>query len=435
MPRKGNKRKKTRTHVNQEEVQKAQTALAASAAGEKGAGDAKIPQSAVFKRGKIVAEVNELLQDIREIMRPYTAINLQDIRIKKKSASLAEYSRQLAGPLGITHLLALNQSKSSRVNLRIARTPAGPTLMFNVQRFSLSKQVKAIQRRPFTCGPKAMMHPPIVVTNNFGDNTAPPHVKLMRITFQKMFPAVNVADVKLRDVRRVVLFNLTKNEEQDDVVEVRHYAIRATPVGVDRKVRRVVRVNGNKLPDLSKLNDIADYIAGSAGLQAGDVSESEAEDEATHVVLSQKYAGRGNNKSQKSALKLVELGPRLRLKLIKVERGLGSDSDVMYHAYVHKSSAEVKAQKQKIQDAASLKKRRREEQEANVETKRRALEEKKAAKKERREARERETMESLKQEAANASKNQEYSENEEEEESSGEDAEDTILSEDDDHWG
>merc|ERR1712154_750409 len=90
-------------------------------------------------------------------------------------------------------------------------------------------------------------HPPIVVTNNFGDKTAAPHVKLMRITFQNMFPAINVATIKLSECRRVVLFNFIRRdnvkdstndsgrEEEDEEVEVRHYAIRATPVGVNRK--------------------------------------------------------------------------------------------------------------------------------------------------------------------------------------------------------
>lgn len=358
-------------------------------------------------------EVNELITDIRQIMRPYTALELKDATIRNKSATLATYSKHLAGPMGVTHLLAINQNKS-RVNLRIARTPAGPTLLFNVQKFSLCRQIKAVQRRPFS-SKAAMEHPPIVVTNNFGEKDVAPHIKLMRITFQKMFPAVNVATVRLADVRRVVLFNLiqqpahsttTANDidnnnsgdssnnsnSTEDVVEVRHYAIKATPVGVDRKVRRVVRT---KIPNLGKLNDIADYIVGGGNaVSAGDVSESEAEDETTHVVLSEKYTGRGNNRSQKSALKLVEIGPRLRMKLVKVERGIGG-GDVMYHAFIKKTVSEVKAQKKKVEEAATLKKRRREEQESNVAAKLAAKEEKKTAKKAKREEREKEAMDAL----------------------------------------
>ena len=88
------------------------------------------------------------------------------------------------------------------------------------------------------------------------------------------------------------------------------------------------------------------------------MSDSEAEDETSHVVLPSKYRGKGNNPSQKSALKLVELGPRLRLKLYRVERGLAS-GDVMYHAYVHKTPEEIKELKSRKEGEAALKKRRR----------------------------------------------------------------------------
>jgi ribosome biogenesis protein SSF1/2 len=79
------------------------------------------------------------------------------------------------------------------------------------------------------------------VTNNFGNATAPPEVKLMRITFQNMFPAINVATVSLKECRRAVLFHMIKEDEEDDNgkkkqrVKVRHYAIKATPVGVNKR--------------------------------------------------------------------------------------------------------------------------------------------------------------------------------------------------------
>ena len=129
------------------------------------------------------------------------------------------------------------------------------------------------------------------------------------------------------------------------------------------------------------------------------MSDSEAEDETSHVVLPQKYTGRGNAKSQKSALKLVELGPRLRLKLTKVERGLAS-GDVMYHAYVKKTAEEVRSQRERVQKEAADKKRRREEQDANVARKTREREDKKEAKRQRKEERDEAAMEELRRGAA-----------------------------------
>ncbi len=357
----------------------------------------------------------DLVQDLRNLMMPYTALKFQEIsKSNKLSKSLQHYSKELSGSLGLTHIMSFSQNKS-KLSMRLARTPSGPTLTFKVQQFSLSKNVRKVQRRPFDVhSSNISSHPPIVVTNNFGDTAAAPHVKLMRITFQNMFPALNVATVKLRECRRVVLFNFIRREgteevtnahgqaEEDEEVEVRHYAIRATPVGITKKVRRIIQA---KIPNLSKLEDISDYITGTTSTGApapaasGAMSDSEAEDETSHVVLPQKYNGKGNAKSHKSALKLVELGPRLRLKLTKVERGLAA-GDVMYHAYVQKDPKEVKAQREKIEQEAALKKRRREEQEENVRRKKMVQEEKSERKKRRREERERVAMQELRGAAA-----------------------------------
>jgi ribosome biogenesis protein SSF1/2 len=366
MPKKGRKRKKTRTHVVEDE-RHAGALLSQD--------ELKIPRSLIIRRGKVESELVELVSDLRKLMRPYTAVNFKEDATNRK-ITLVHYANSLTSAMGITHILALSQNGAS-VNLRVGRTPAGPTLTFRVKRFTLGRHLRAVQRRPID-STKAFESPPVVVTNNFGDVTAAPHVKLMRITFQNMFPAINVSTVKLNECRRVVLFNfirrdvadlktnddksVKRNGDEDDLedeeVEMRHYAIRAKPVGVDRKVRRLIEA---KIPNLSKLDDISDYITGqtSSGAPApavnsGALSDSEAEDETAHVVLPGKYRGKGNNKSQKSALKLVELGPRLRLKLVKVERGMAS-GDVMYHAYVHKTPEEIKELKDRKEGEIALK--------------------------------------------------------------------------------
>lgn len=362
MPRRGRKRKKTRTHIVEDD-RHAGALLSQD--------ELKIPRSLVIRRGKVESELVELVQDLRKLMRPYTAVNFKEDASNRK-VTLAHYANSLTSTMGITHILGLSQN-GANVNLRVGRTPAGPTLTFRVKRFTLGRHLRAVQRRPID-STKAFESPPVVVTNNFGDASAAPHVKLMRITFQNMFPAINVSTVKLNECRRVVLFNFirrdvpekkkddVKNGDEDDLedeeVEVRHYAIRAKPVGVDRKVRRLIEA---KIPNLSKLDDISDYITGqtSSGAPApavnsGAMSDSENEDETAHVVLPAKYRGKGNNKSQKSALKLVELGPRLRLKLVKVERGMAS-GDVMYHAYVHKTPEEVKELKERKEGEIALK--------------------------------------------------------------------------------
>ena len=285
-------------------------------------------------------------------------------------------------------MIAFSQNKE-KLNLRIGKTPQGPTLTFRVHQFSLSKHVQRPVNTNTLTG-----NPPIVVTNNFGDATAPPQVKLMRITFQNMFPAINVSNVRLKECRRVVLFHLIEDgESEGQRVEVRHYAIKATPVGVNRKVRRLIQA---KIPNLNKVQDIADYIVGSGNAVSpvDAASDSEAEDNSAVVELSQNYAGRGNRGQSKSALKLVELGPRLSMQLIKVEQGLG-EGNVMYHAFVHKTPEEAKEMQERKEMEARQKQQRREEQERNVERKRKNKEEKREAKRQRKKEREETLLDDL----------------------------------------
>jgi len=324
-------------------------------------------------------EVSALVGDIRELMSPYTALKLKE----RSKANLKDYA-EMSGPLGVTHVLAVSQNDEI-VNFKIARAPTGPTLSFRVEGFTLGAQVKRVQRRPFSQGQRLFKTPPVVVTNNFGGDNAPPQVKLMRITFQNMFPSIDVSTIKLRDCKRVVLFDRREGVDgADDIIEMRHYAVQAGLTGVNRTIKRIVQA---KIPNLGKCEDIADYVlAGNPVNADGDAgaSDSEGEDTNNQVVLGQDMGGKGKKKGQKSALKLVELGPRLTLSLKKVERGLAG-GDVMYHSFVKKSKEAALADKKRVEEAAALKKIRREEQDANVERKKKEKEEKRERKKRKRE--------------------------------------------------
>mmetsp|Transcript_69695 Transcript_69695/g.77970 ORF Transcript_69695/g.77970 Transcript_69695/m.77970 type:complete len:441 (+) Transcript_69695:41-1363(+) len=398
MPKRGRRRKKTHTHAaNDENV--AGTLMNTDLV--------KVPKSLIIRRGKCESVVTDLILDLRRLMMPYTALNFQEDASYRK-LTLTKYCQHVCLPLGISHIMAFSQNQD-RLTMRIAKTPQGPTLTFRAHRFSLSKHIQKLQRRPVNT--KSLLDsPPIVVTNNFGDQTAPPQIKLMRITFQNMFPAINVANVKLKDCRRVVLFHLVEEEDSQNQksssvsgdetpqvqqrIEIRQYAIKASPVGIDRKVRRLIQ---SKIPNLNKVQDIADYIVGNsnATTSVDAASDSEPEDASNAVVeLAQNYIGRGNKGQGKSALKLVELGPRLCLELIKVEQGLG-DGNVMFHAHVKKTPEEAKEIQDKAERKVNIKIQRRQIQERNVERKRKAQEEKREGKKQRKEERENAAMDDL----------------------------------------
>lgn len=68
----------------------------------------------------------------------------------------------------------------------------------------------------------------------------------MKVTLQNMFPSINVATIKLSDCRRVVMFNLDKATGS---VEMRHYAVRATPTGITKAIKKVCLVRYRSLID------------------------------------------------------------------------------------------------------------------------------------------------------------------------------------------
>jgi Brix domain len=70
------------------------------------------------------------------VLRPGSSYN----RIKDFAA--------VAGHLGVTHILTVSQTKSNII-LRIARTPSGPTLHFKISSYSLARQVRILQKRPY----------------------------------------------------------------------------------------------------------------------------------------------------------------------------------------------------------------------------------------------------------------------------------------------
>ena len=103
--------------------------------------------------------------------------------------------------------------------------------------------------------------------NNFPqDHNA---LKLMTKVFQNMFPAINVATVALKEIRRVLLLHYDPATER---ISLRHYEINARPVGMSKAVKQLVT---SSIPDLSKFNDVSDFI-----LRSADGYESEGDTDA-----------------------------------------------------------------------------------------------------------------------------------------------------------
>jgi ribosome biogenesis protein SSF1/2 len=150
---------------------------------------------------------------------------------------------------------------------------------------------------------------------------------LLTSTFQHLFPAISTLTTPVSSIRRVLLCNRTKSSEAD-IIDLRHYSISTKPVGLPRSVRKTSS-KSTSLPNLGKFDDVADFVlTGNDYDSASEIDEDEKVEIRTSHVKS--------DSSSQRAIRLTEMGPRLRFELVKVEEGM-CDGKVLYHRFIHKT--------------------------------------------------------------------------------------------------
>ncbi|RYP62041.1 hypothetical protein DL770_009653 [Monosporascus sp. CRB-9-2] len=367
---------------------------------------AQDPKSMVIRigAGEVGSSVSQLAKDVRMVMEPGTASRLKERRANR----LRDYVT-MTGPLGVTHLLLFSRSESGNTNLRIATTPRGPTLHFRVEKYSLCKDVRRAQRHP-KGGGKEYMTPPLLIMNNIttpnsdANSKVPSHLETLTTTvFQSLFPRINPQTTPLKSIRRVLLLNREPASDGDDgsfVLNFRHYAITTKPAGMSKPLRRLnaaekllntKKTRKGGVPNLGKLQDISEYLIGGEngegymtdGATSGSEMDTDAEVEvlesAPRKVLSAKTraamaengddgAEEGDEKLERRRVTLTELGPRMKLRMTKVEEGLCAGK-TMWHEHIHKSRQEVQELERRWEKRKQEKEARRKEQKANVERK------------------------------------------------------------------
>ena len=93
-------------------------------------------------------------------------------------------------------------------------------------------------------------------------------------------------------------------------------------------------------------------------------SESELDDlPGSKIELPDDFQNRKKNTNV--ALRLHELGPRMTLKLIKIEEGV-CRGNVVHHSFITKTPGEIKQQFDSLKDKRELKAQRKKQQEENV---------------------------------------------------------------------
>jgi len=338
MARKKKSRKNRSTHVDEPEAVK------------------KAPHTFVIKRGRVGKNVGELMRDFRHMMEPFTASSL-----KVRRQNVIRDFVSVASHLNVTHLVNFTKTEKAAY-MRLCRMPKGPTLTYKILEYTLARDVRHSQRKQLVYQHLFQLSP-LIVMNAFSGSDDQLEVKLMASMWRNIFPSIDINRANLNAIRRVVLLNYNPDTK---LIDLRHYAIKLRPVGLSKTVRRLL--NNRKVPDLGRLSQIEEALDKDAAMTESEGEGADEVDEDRQVTLPQQVSSRGNMVDEKSAIRLVELGPRMTLELVKVEEGLMT-GDVLYHAIMAKTKAEVKLMKTKRREQAVLKAQRRRQQADNVQRK------------------------------------------------------------------
>ena len=282
------------------------------------------------------------------------------------------------GPaLQVTHLMAFSLTKKSPT-FKLVRLPAGPTLSFRVERYSLMKDVQNSRKRKRSIGMEYLAPPLVRLLRLFTEANCsrfhndvvqtpplptprrtsvcsdrlfqlilaafppagpgtPPYLPLLMKSFQSVFPPLSPQTIPLASCRRVVLVHYNADR---DTVDLRHYLITVRAQGISRHVQKILEgsksVRGGSVLDLGREQDVADYILRQGGYESASSAVSDVGEDAeeTKIELAGDYVGRNNRKGEQRSVRLDEVGPRMELRLLKITEGTpGKEGAVIWHRF------------------------------------------------------------------------------------------------------
>eukprot|EP00210_Caulerpa_lentillifera_P005314 g5077.t1 len=313
--------------------------------------DVKQPRTMIVSRGRTSTYIKRLKHDLRLVFSPNTGKRIKEQKFNKTRDFL-----DVCGPLGVSHVLAFFTTDSN-TNLKIIKTPQGPTISLRLMSYSLTADVQRAHLRSFDISTGSGMSPLVVLTNF---KKTKEH-ELLTTTLRHLFPDVDPLNTDMSRKRRVVLFDY---DAVSDLVRLRHYLISVPVTGLTKAMKSLVY--GNSVPDLGDVNELSEFLS-----RSGYATESEGEEAADSRV---ELPG-GNEPTNRRRVKLKEIGPRLNFTLYKIEQGR-LDGLVLYNKFVEKTMEEISANQKRIEETAQLRTMRRKEQERNIERKRKTRDEK-----------------------------------------------------------
>ena len=130
---------------------------------------------------------------------------------------------------------------------------------------------------------------PLGIMTGFSVNS---QTKMIGRTLQEMFPPINPEKLRIQSLKRVVCFTYSPNKK---VIYMRHYKIIIQEGGVDKSFAKLL---DQKNMDLSNFTSIGEYLS-SLGESAPNENENQQK------------------------VRLVQMGPRLKLKFMSYEEKSG----------------------------------------------------------------------------------------------------------------
>jgi ribosome biogenesis protein SSF1/2 len=240
----------------------------------------------VVHTGEIGETVRELETEIRCILSPYTYNKLRVTR-KNKIRDFTEAAGDLQAKMMI-----LLRNFSEKMVLSINRFPRGPTVHFDVLRFTLMKDIRDGFRDEDGNIGKAALFNKTQAGNAFpileGFTDSDEDETLVGL-FQGLFPSLDLATADLSIMKRAVLFS----KGPDGVISIRHYTIDRRDTSKSIALQNIEK---GKIKDLGNYQSIEEYF------------------EKTQKAVPKK--------KNICTIGLREIGPRIDMKLDYVELNL-----------------------------------------------------------------------------------------------------------------
>lgn len=229
----------------------------------------------VVHTGQVAKTLKELELDLRNMLLPYV---FDKIKVSNKN-TLRDFT-EAAHALEATMIILLRSQKEKAV-FSLCRRKPGLTLHFNIISYSLCSDIREGENYAFVN--KQSHGKTVPILYGFSSSKEDQALALM---FKNLFPAVDDEDEDIKMLRRCVLFH----KGDDNIIRIRHFGIQL------RKNEAYVMLGKN--PDLGQYESIEEFFL--------------------------KHQDKNDKHKNLKPLKLLEIGPRIDLKLDAMELGIFS---------------------------------------------------------------------------------------------------------------